>query len=115
MIERHLAMFLLQINFKSQTISFKTNITFWKLLTTHSRLRNYFASVDVPAAPQNINDLAPVIELYHHTVLAGKFDEAIELLAGRLIPDPLYYQFGAYEICIELSRALFANGEDKTP
>jgi len=48
-------------------------------------------------------------------VRAGNLDEAKDLLEKRLIPSPLYFQFGAYQLCIELLRALFLDGEDKLP
>jgi hypothetical protein len=60
-------------------------------------------------------DLTPVIELYHHMVRSGQYDEAKELLEKRLIPTPLYFQLGAYQVCIELLRALFLQGEDQPP
>lgn len=64
---------------------------------------------------QSLDDLAPIIERYRHMVQAGRFDEAQNLVRGRLIPDPLYYRFGAYGTCIELLRALFPDGEDRPP
>ena len=82
---------------------------------THTRLRDHFAAVPTPEKVESLDDLAPVIELYHHTVRAGRYDEAHELLRDRLIPDPLYYRFGAYQTCIELVRALFPDGEDHPP
>ena len=80
----------------------------------HTRLRDYFAAVDVPAKPQTFDDLAPVIELYHHTVRAGELDKAFELFNYRLT-DPLYFQMGAYQTIIELLGALFLKEEDKLP
>ena len=62
----------------------------------------------------SVDDLRPVIELYHHLVGAGRCDEAWELLRDRL-GDPLYYRLGAYEMYIELLRGLFPDGEDKPP
>jgi tetratricopeptide (TPR) repeat protein len=81
----------------------------------HTRLRGYFEAVDVPQKIESLNDLTPVIELYHHMVKAEQFDEAIKLLRQRLVPDPLYYQFGAFQLMIGLERALFPNGEDRLP
>ena len=82
----------------------------------HSDLQDYFAAVPSLANEevQTLEDLAPVIELYHHTVGAGKYDEAAELLRDR-IGDPLYYRFGAYQTCIDLLRGLFPSGEDSLP
>ena len=82
----------------------------------HGRLRDYFA-----AAPQadegkieSVDDLDPVIELYHHTVHAAQYDEAWDLFCDRLA-SPLYYRFGAYQTLIELLRGLFPDGEDRPP
>ncbi|RIK32416.1 MAG: hypothetical protein DCC56_00990 [Anaerolineae bacterium] len=63
---------------------------------------------------KTLEDLAPVIELYHHMVRAGNLDEALNLFYDR-ITKPTYYQFGAYQLRIELLRALFLDGEDKPP
>ena len=82
----------------------------------HTRLRDYFATVPTPdqATVESLDDLAPVIELYHHTVRAGRYDEAFELYRDR-ISDPLFYDFGAYQTCIELLRSLFPEGESHPP
>jgi tetratricopeptide (TPR) repeat protein len=79
----------------------------------HTRLRDYFAAVPKPEKVTRLEDLAPVIELYHHTVCAGQFDEAFTLYRDRL--DPLYYQLGAYQLIIDLLCALFPDGEDRPP
>jgi len=82
----------------------------------HTRLRNYFAKVPSPEIEkiENLDDLAPVIELYYHTLRAEQYDEAIDLFRHRL-SDPLYFRFGAYQVCIELLRELFPDGEDQAP
>jgi tetratricopeptide (TPR) repeat protein len=80
----------------------------------HTRLVNYFESVPKPQKVNTLEDLAPVIELYHHMVRAGNLDEALKLFYDRLTK-PTYYQFGAYQLRIELLRALFLDGEDKPP
>jgi tetratricopeptide (TPR) repeat protein len=80
----------------------------------HGQLRDYFAAVPPPQRVQSLDDLAPVIELYHHTVRAGQYDEASTLFRDRL-DTPSYYQFGAYELQVELLRALFPDGEDQPP
>jgi len=82
----------------------------------HSRLRDYFAAVPAPEKDkvQSVEDLAPVIELYHHTIGAGRYDEACKLFRDRL-EEPLYFRFGAYQTNIELLRALFPDGEDQPP
>jgi len=77
----------------------------------HVQLAMHFVDV-MPVTNKNVKtleDLAPVIELYHHMVRAGN-----KLLYERLA-NPLHYQFGAYQLMIELERALFLDGEDKPP
>ena len=81
---------------------------------THTRLRDHFAAVPAPRKVESLDDLAPVIELYHHTVRAGHYDEAMDLYYHRLW-NPLYYRFGAYQTEMELLRALFPDGEDRPP
>ncbi|MBK9600413.1 MAG: tetratricopeptide repeat protein [Anaerolineales bacterium] len=75
---------------------------------------SYFDAVPKPEKVEKLEDLAPVIELYHHMVRAGNLDEACDLFYDR-ISKPTYYQFGAYQLQIELLRALFLDGEDKPP
>lgn len=77
----------------------------------HTRLRDYFAAVPKVEKVTGLEDLAPVIELYHHTVRAGQWDEARTLYRDRLAT-PLYFQIGAYPLIIDLLRALFPDGED---
>jgi tetratricopeptide (TPR) repeat protein len=80
----------------------------------HTRLRDYFAAVPKPDKVKSLEDMAPVIELYHHTVRAGQSDEAFQLFRDRLLK-PLSYQLGAYQLIIDLLRALFPDGEDCPP
>jgi tetratricopeptide (TPR) repeat protein len=80
----------------------------------HTRLVNYFEAIPTPQTVTTLEDLAPVIELYHHMVRAGNLDEARRLFRDRL-QKAIYYQFGAYQLQIELLRALFLDGEDKPP
>jgi len=80
----------------------------------HTRLVNYFEAVPTSQTVTTLEDLTPVIELYHHMVGAGNLDEAVKLLYDR-INKPIYFQFGAYQLQIELLRALFLDGEDKPP
>jgi tetratricopeptide (TPR) repeat protein len=80
----------------------------------HERLVNYFEAVPKPEKVEKLEDLAPVIELYHHMVRAGKLDEARQVFKDRL-DTPTYYQFGAYQLQIELLQSLFLDGEDKPP
>ncbi|MBE0682672.1 MAG: hypothetical protein IH589_12235 [Anaerolineales bacterium] len=83
---------------------------------THVELAMHFIDV-MPVTNtkvKTLEDLAPVIELYHHMVRAGNLDEAIKLFRDRL-QHAIYFQFGAYQLQIELLRALFLDGEDKPP
>ncbi len=80
----------------------------------HQHLRDYFADVEMPEEVKKIQDLNPAIELYHHTVRAGRFDEASELFRDRLAKS-LYYQFGAYHLLVELLHGLFPEGEKRPP
>jgi tetratricopeptide (TPR) repeat protein len=79
----------------------------------HNRLREYFAAAPIQEVDRinAMEDLVPLIELYHHTVHAGRYDEAAELFHDHLA-DPLYYRFGAYRTEIDLLRALFPQDRD---
>jgi tetratricopeptide (TPR) repeat protein len=87
-----------------------------RLKEAHVQLAMHF--IDAMPMPntkvKTLEDLAPVIELYHHMVGAGSLDEALKLFYDR-INKPAYYQFGAYQLQIELLRALFLDGEDAPP
>jgi tetratricopeptide (TPR) repeat protein len=83
----------------------------------HEILRSYWLSLAETVKKENVErveDLTPIIELYHHTVSSGRYDEARKLYRDRLAGQ-LYYQFGAYQTIIELLRALFPDGEDRPP
>ena len=81
----------------------------------HSRLRDYFKAVPGPGKKiTSLDELQPVIELYHHTVRAGQYHDARDLYGSRL-RDTLYFQLGAYLVIIELLTALFPDGEDRPP
>jgi tetratricopeptide (TPR) repeat protein len=80
----------------------------------HARLADYFEAVPKPQTVTTLEDLAPVIELYHHIVRAGNLDEAMDLLYERFA-NALLYKFGAYQLYAELLRTLFLDGEDKPP
>ena len=82
----------------------------------HSRFREYFSDVpDVDVQKiESVDDLRQVIELYHHTVRAGLYEEAFKLYRDRLT-NQLYFQLGAYQVDAELKRALFPDGADQPP
>ena len=79
----------------------------------HGRLQEYLDARPAPERVETLADLAPTIEIYWHTVGAGRFDQARELYRHRL--DSLYFRFGAYGRIIELIGALFPEGEDRPP
>ena len=62
----------------------------------------------------SLDDLSPLIGLYHHLVKAEKFNEALELYQDR-ISMPVHYQFSLYHLSIELLKVLFPDGEDQLP
>ena len=80
----------------------------------HGRLREYFEARAALERVETLADLVPTIELYWHTVGAGRLEAAFELFRGRLAK-PLYFRFGAYERIIELLGAMFPEGEDRPP
>jgi tetratricopeptide (TPR) repeat protein len=80
----------------------------------HTRLADYFAAVPQPQKIEKLYDLTPMIELYHHRIRAGKFDEACDSYYERL-EDTVFYQLGAYQVAIELLQALFPDGENNLP
>ncbi len=80
----------------------------------HTTLMDYFATIPEPEKIESVDDLAPVIELYYHTVRAGRYDKALVLYSKRFC-DLIYYRFGAYQTIIELLSALFPDGVDKLP
>jgi tetratricopeptide (TPR) repeat protein len=82
--------------------------------TAHGQLRDYFAAVPASEKVTTLDDLTPVIELYHHMVRSGQYDETFVLFRDR-ITNATYYQLGAYQLQIELLRALFPQGEDQPP
>ena len=82
--------------------------------TAHERAIEYFQAVPKTEKVISLEDLTPVIELYHHLTGSGKFDEACDLCFDRL-NKPLYYQLANYSLFIELLEALFPDGEGRPP
>ena len=80
----------------------------------HEQAVQYFQAFPKVGNVIRLEDLAPVIELYHHLIGAGKFDEAADLFSGGLHTQ-LYYQLAHYALCTQLLKALFVDGEDKPP
>jgi tetratricopeptide (TPR) repeat protein len=78
----------------------------------HTRLVNYFEAVPTPQTVTTLEDLAPVIELYHHMVRAGNVKEALRLFIDRF-GEAIHFQFGNYELEIELLSSLFKDNQFK--
>jgi tetratricopeptide (TPR) repeat protein len=80
----------------------------------HTLAVGYFQPLAKVGKIVSLEDLAPVIELYHHLVKAGKYDEAFYLFYDRIYK-PTYYQLSAYQLIIELLKELFPDEEDQLP
>jgi tetratricopeptide (TPR) repeat protein len=80
----------------------------------HTVLIGIFEAYPKPRRVQRIEELTPQIELYHHLLHAGRYDEARRIFRDR-IDTPTYYQFGAYDLQIDLLRGLFPDGEEHPP
>ncbi|MCP4424733.1 MAG: tetratricopeptide repeat protein, partial [Chloroflexi bacterium] len=81
----------------------------------HAQLIIYFEAAPKAKKITSLTDLSPTIELYHHLTRAERYDEAFQILQERLVPEPMHFQFGAYQQMIELKRCLFPDGENKPP
>ena len=73
----------------------------------HGRLSSYFGAIKKPNPPKNLRDLQPTIEHFHHLARAKRFDDAW-LLYRTQLDSPIFFQFGAYNLSIELLNSLFA-------
>ncbi|MDQ1355352.1 MAG: hypothetical protein QG657_5662, partial [Acidobacteriota bacterium] len=76
----------------------------------HDLAARYFRALPKPEKVVTLEDLTPLIELYHHMVKAGKYDEAHDLFYDR-INKHTYYQLAAYHLRIELVKELFPRDE----
>ena len=81
---------------------------------THRTLKDYFDTVPKPRSVESLADILPTIELFHHTIHAGGYEDAFRIYKDRL-QEILYYQLGAYDVDISLKQAFFADGEDQPP
>jgi tetratricopeptide (TPR) repeat protein len=81
-------------------------------MDAHARLREHFASIPAPGkdAIRSIEDLSSIIERFHHTVNSGQPDDAWALYESRL-RIPLYYEFCAYELEVQLLSSLLGAGQ----
>ncbi len=82
--------------------------------TAHRQLQDYFAAVRLPERVHSLDHLAPLIELYHHTVQAKQYDEAFNIFCER-IHEATYFQFGAYQLQIDLLEALLPDSKNRLP
>ena len=80
----------------------------------HNQLRSFYLSASNPKSVRGIEDLKDLIELYHHTVKAGLYDEAFNIYSIKL-KNLLFHYLGAYLINIKLLKALFPDGEESPP
>jgi tetratricopeptide (TPR) repeat protein len=80
----------------------------------HMRLGDYFAAGPKPEKVKRLEDLASVIELYHHTCHAGQYDAALNLYKQRL-GKTIYYQLGANQVIIDMLRMLVPEEEGQLP
>lgn len=80
-------------------------------LAAHTRLHDYFAAVPITGDPQNVSELNPVIELFHHCIHAGYYYEAYSIFRNRL-NSLLYVKYGEYILCIELLEGLLSEEID---
>jgi predicted MPP superfamily phosphohydrolase/tetratricopeptide (TPR) repeat protein len=70
--------------------------------------RNYYATVPVPevSAVTGIEQVDPLLELFHHTVLAGDVVDGFRLLRDRLMP-VVYYRLGNAQRFLEVLQHLW--------
>ncbi|MBC7877392.1 MAG: hypothetical protein H7Y59_09510 [Anaerolineales bacterium] len=88
------------------------SLTIAKKTKTHKHLASYFDSINVPKYPETLDELIPIIELYYHTLKTGEYDKAA-LIYHQFLMSPLFFQFSAYQLEIELVSALFTNNPGK--
>ncbi|MHC4527963.1 MAG: DUF4062 domain-containing protein [Planctomycetota bacterium] len=80
----------------------------------HKTLKDYFDTIPEPDKIETLDDLQPTIELFHHTISSGGYEEAYRVYEDRL-GDALYYQFSAYDTIISLAQTFFPHAEDTPP
>lgn len=80
----------------------------------HERAADYFKELPKKEKIITLDDLSPVIELYHHLVRAKNYDEAFMLFSNK-IAISTYEKLSAYNLIIELLREFFPKGEAQIP
>jgi len=81
----------------------------------HTRLIDYYRVIPVSeaASGKTIEDLAPTIELFHHTVRARLYEGAFQLFADRL-QEPLLKRFCAVHLYTSLIDVFFDSEDSVT-
>jgi tetratricopeptide (TPR) repeat protein len=85
-----------------------------KTTATHTILKDYFAAIPQPDKIRTLDDLLPAIELFHHTIRSGDYEDAFRIYCDRL-STPLFFQLGAYDTRISLIQTFFIEGETNLP
>jgi len=80
----------------------------------HTTLKNYFATIPILDKIQTLDDLLHTIELFHHTIRSGAYEDAFKIYTDRL-HEPLFFQFGAYDISISIIQTFFSDSENNPP
>lgn len=75
----------------------------------HTQLRNYFSSLPHPERIETRSDLQSLIELFHHTVNSGQYEEGISILRTHL-RKPLMRQTEDNVLYQRLLLSFFPNG-----
>ncbi|MCI0559797.1 MAG: NB-ARC domain-containing protein, partial [Nitrososphaera sp.] len=81
---------------------------------THTRLGNYFSSLPMPERIMNEEDLRTLVELFHHIISSGQYEDALEILKGRL-RNPLMRQFLDNILYNKLLLSFFPGGVHQSP
>jgi tetratricopeptide (TPR) repeat protein len=72
--------------------------------------KHYQGTAKRPGRFPTLDDLRPYIEVIHHLCRAGAYDEAWNVLRGRILQD-MINQLGAYETYLTLLLEFFPNGD----
>ncbi|UCE08325.1 MAG: hypothetical protein JSW07_10020, partial [bacterium] len=78
----------------------------------HQQAVGYFEAMPKAEKVVKLEDLTPVIELYHHLIGAGKFEDAYVLWRDRLWK-VLFYQLSGYNLQNELLLELFSKDNEE--
>lgn len=78
--------------------------------------RNYYATIPVPddSDVESIEQVSPLLELFHHTVLGGDVLEGFRLLRDRIMPI-VYYRLGHAQRFLALLQHLWKTATNDAP